>query len=124
MAAAIPRATAPSDTAAIRRALQMYEDAYEHLDAHAAAAVWPSLDEPALTRAFEGLKAQRLQFDRCNFTVGFGSATAICSGAARFVRRVGKPDPLIERRHWTFHLKRTGDDPGADWKIESVITSR
>jgi hypothetical protein len=109
-----------SEQAAIRRTLQLYEDAYEHLDARAAAVVWPSLDVPALTRAFDGLKLQHLQFDRCDLNVGSSRATAICSGSTRIVRRVGNADPLIAAQQWTFRLKRTD----ADWKIESVATKR
>ncbi len=123
-AAALPAANATlavySDQAAIRHTLQLYEDAYERLDARAAAAVWPTLDLPALSRAFDGLKAQLLQFDRCDLSVGSGSATAICSGSTRIVRRIGSSDPLIEPRQWTFHLRRSD----TDWKIESVSTRR
>lgn len=110
-----------NDQAAIRHTLQRYEDAYEHLDAPAAAAVWPSIDVSALSHAFAGLKTQLLQFDRCDLDVGYESATAVCSGSTHIVRKIGKPEPLIEPLRWTFHLKRTDT---ADWKIESVATAR
>ncbi len=100
--------------------MHTYEQAYERLDAHGAAEVWPSLDEQALKRAFNGLKEQELQFDRCQFNVGYAAATAVCAGSSRIVRRVGNATPLVESRQWTFHLKRIGDD----WKIESVNTTR
>jgi hypothetical protein len=112
--------TVISEQAAIRRALARYEDAYERLDANAAAAVWPSLDVPALSRAFEGLKLQHLQFDRCDLNVNSSRATAVCSGTTRIVRRVGNSDPLVAAQRWTFRLKRTD----ADWLIESVATKR
>jgi hypothetical protein len=100
--------------------LQRYERAYEQLDAKGAASVWPSLDVDALKRAFGGLKQQALQFDSCQFSVGYASAVASCAGSSAIVRRVGNPTPLIESRHWTFHLKRVG----SDWNIESVTTTR
>jgi len=111
-----------NDNVAIRRTLQTYEQAYEHLDARTAAAVWPSLDVQALKRAFDGLKTQSLQFDRCQFDVSYAVATAVCTGSSRIVRRVGNPRPLVESRQWTFHLKRLG--VGNDWKIDSVTTTR
>lgn len=112
--------SASNENAAIRRALHTYEQAYERLDAYGAAEVWPSLDVQALKRAFNGLKEQELQFDRCQFDVGSAAATAVCAGSSRIVRRVGNATPLVESRQWTFHLKRIGDD----WKIESVNTTR
>jgi hypothetical protein len=118
--AATVRETRPEDQAAIRRTLALYETAYQRLDAHAAAAVWPSLDVNALSRAFEGLKMQSVAFDRCDYTIGYGTATAICSGSTRIVRRVGNPQPLTESLRWTFHLKRRAED----WTIDSVTTSR
>jgi hypothetical protein len=111
-----------SDQAAIRRALQRYEDAYERLDARAAAAVWPSLDVSALSRAFEGLKAQHLEFERCDLNVSSRSATAVCSGSTSIVRRVGNADPITAAQLWVFRLKRL--EPSADWTIESVSTKR
>jgi hypothetical protein len=120
-AARVVSSAIANDQAAIRHTLKRYEEAYENLDASAAAAVWPSIDVSALTHAFAGLKTQRLQFDRCDLDVGYQSATAVCSGSTHIVRRIGKPEPLIEPLHWTFHLKRTDS---ADWKIESVATAR
>ena len=70
---------------AIRRALNSYREAYQSLDASAAAAVWPSVDRRALTRAFATLKSQGLEFERCAITMSDTHATVSCRGLLQVV---------------------------------------
>jgi hypothetical protein len=107
---------AMADEGAIRGVLAHYQSAYERLDAGAAKAVWPSLDERALSRAFDGLVSQDVQFDACNVSLAGVRATASCTGEARYVRRVGNRNAQAERRQWTFFLAKNG----AAWQIASV----
>jgi hypothetical protein len=111
-----------ADEAAIERALRQYKDAYEHLDAKAASAVWPTVDQRALSRAFAGLASQSLDFRGCEVVVraGASKATASCSGTAEYVRKVGDARVRVEPRQWTFTLNKT---QGA-WRIEAVDGSR
>ncbi len=104
----------------IRRALQQYRHAYASLDAQAAVEVWPSLDVRALARAFNGLSAQTLVFDRCDVSVRGAQAIADCAGQASYVRKVGNRDPQTEPRQWRFQLAQAD---GA-WRIASVEARR
>ena len=109
-----------ADEREIRKTLQDYEGAYEHLNAKAARAVWPTVNERALTRAFESLESQRLVFDSCAVEIGGAVALARCRGSASYVRKVGSKDPQVEPRRWTFKLRNAGDG----WKIESAEAAR
>jgi hypothetical protein len=105
----------PGAEAAVRRALQAYRSAYETLDAGAAAAVYPSVDERALGRAFDGLRSQKLEFERCDVTTLEGDrAQATCVGRLAFVPKVGSQAPKVESRRWTFALQRQGEG----WRIQ------
>src|SRR5688572_5957919 len=97
-------AVVAADEAAIERTLRQYKDAYERLDAKAASAVWPTVDQRALTRAFAGLASQSLDFRGCDVVVraGASKATASCSGMAAYVRKVGDTRVRLEPRQWTF----------------------
>jgi hypothetical protein len=115
-------AVVAADEAAIERTLRQYKDAYERLDAKAASAVWPTVDQRALTRAFAGLASQSLDFSGCDVVVraGASKATASCSGMAAYVRKVGDTRVRLEPRQWTFTLNKS---QGA-WRIETVDGSR
>jgi hypothetical protein len=121
-AVAAAGALVAADQAAIERALRQYKDAYEHLDAKAASAVWPTVDQRALSRAFAGLASQSLDFRGCEVVLraGASKATASCSGTAEYVRKVGDARVRVEPRQWTFTLNKT---QGA-WRIEAVDGSR
>jgi hypothetical protein len=111
-----------ADQAAIERTLRQYKDAYERLDAKAASAVWPTVDQRALTRAFAGLASQSLDFRGCEVLVraGASTATASCSGMAAYVRKVGDTRVRLEPRQWTFTLNKAQ----GMWRIEAVDGSR
>lgn len=111
-------AAVAADEAAIETTLRKYEDAYERLDAKAAMAVWPTVDQRALSRAFAGLVSQDLVFRGCEVVVrvGASTATASCRGTAEYVQKVGNARPHVEPREWIFTLnKREGE-----WRIEAV----
>jgi Meckel syndrome type 1 protein len=117
---ALRAASRATDAATLRGLLTKYESVYERLDARGASAIWPSVDQAALDRAFGGLRSQELRLDRCRLSVATLTATASCQGSLRIVRRVGSADPLERSLEWTFRFERRGED----WQIASVRTTR
>ena len=99
-------------TATLRR-LQM---AYEHRDAALAKAVWPTVNQRALARAFDGLRSQSVTFDSCWMNVFSVSADVECRGVTTYVPRVGGQYQRTESRQWTFRVEK-GDDR---WLITSA----
>jgi hypothetical protein len=110
----------PDDELLVKHALQRYRVAYDGLDAQSAHAVWPTVNQTALARAFDGLASQRLTFDRCDVQLHSDTATATCHGTARYVPKIGSRDPRTEPRVWNFTLRRGG----ADWQIDSAQVGR
>jgi hypothetical protein len=104
------------DADAVRRVLDEYVDAYRSLDVAAAAAVWPSVDRRALSRAFSTLKSQDVEFERCEVKAAVADAEVRCRGRLRFVRKVGSPTPRIEPQEWVFRMQKFG----TVWKIEQI----
>ncbi|MBA3297511.1 MAG: hypothetical protein H0U19_11285 [Acidobacteria bacterium] len=100
----------------MRNVLARYQSAYDRLDAHSAKVIWPSLNERALARAFEGLESQDVAFSDCRLNVIGSRAQASCSGTARYVQRVGSKRSQQEARQWTFKLSKESNA----WKIDSV----
>jgi tetratricopeptide (TPR) repeat protein len=115
-----PPVLAGDDPALIRDALQRYRRAYNALDARLAHAVYPGVDEAALTHAFEGLRSQSLEFEACSVDALAESARVVCRGSARYVPKVGSREPRAEARVWTFRLRKND----GDWRIESAWTNR
>jgi len=111
--------TTVPDADAVRQTLDHYVDAYKDLDVVAAAAVWPSVDRRALSRAFATLKSQGLVFDRCDVSVEGATASARCRGRIQYVRKVGTPVPRVASQQWLFKMRKVG----AEWKIEAVNAS-
>ena len=126
--AAIPEPVAVPDAAlatkvaeaAVLEAVKRYEAAYDRLDARAAAAVWPSVDERALNRAFSGLASQGLTLDRCDVRIESVSATARCQGSISYVGRVGGARPATAQQEWTFRLRKAGNG----WLIDEVVSAQ
>ncbi len=110
--------TAPreTDARAIEDVLGQYRQAFNRLDAGAASAVWPSVNERTLARAFDSLEGQDVSFDRCRIDVAVGQAEAACSGHARYVPKVGNRTPRAEAREWTFTLRKAE----SGWLIDRV----
>lgn len=115
-AAAISPAPRDTDHRAIEGVLGQYRQAFNRLDASAASAVWPSVNERTLARAFESLEGQDVSFDRCRIDVAAGQAEAACSGHARYVPKVGNRTPRAEAREWTFTLRKAE----SGWLIDRV----
>jgi hypothetical protein len=100
--------------------LNAYAHAFAQLDARAARAVWPSVDERALARAFAGLTSQDIAFDDCAINVHGARADAACRGTASYVAKIGKDERRVEPRTWQFQLERAGDA----WKIATAEARR
>jgi hypothetical protein len=124
----LPRSVAPepgvvppakvfeSESAALAAIVKDYELAYDRLDARAAAAVWPSVDERALARAFARLQMQNLEFGDCTFAVSHNEATAQCAGVISYAQRIGDTAPKNERHVWTIEFVRSS----GGWRIARV----
>lgn len=121
-AAAAPRSAAAvidrsrdADIRSIEGALARYRNAFNALNARAAAEVWPNVDTRTLTRAFDQLKEQRIAFDGCQTDIKDTRASAVCTGVTRYVPRIGGRTQ-VDRRQWTFNLAKVRDE----WMIQSV----
>jgi hypothetical protein len=84
--------------------LRRYEAAYTALDARAVRTVWPSVNQGALSRAFDSLASQTIRLGNCNVTVRAPTARAVCAGTATWVPRIGGGREHQDRRTWTFSL--------------------
>ena len=104
------------DARAIENVLGRYRNAFNRLDAGAAVAVWPKVNEKTLARAFDSLDDQDVSFDSCTIEVGGVHAEAACSGTARYVPKVGSRTTRAEPRQWRFILRRASDG----WLIDHV----
>jgi hypothetical protein len=104
------------ETRAIQTVLGRYREAFNALDARAALAVWPGVNERDLARAFERIEEQHLSFDQCRIDVGGAVAEAACTGTARFVPRVGKRSAKAEARQWRFMFRKAA----SGWVIDQV----
>ena len=113
-AAPLPRTPAPET--AIQTVLASIEPRTGDLDAGAAQAVWPSVDDKALRKAFERLEEQQLIFNYCDIAISDVRAVASCDGSVRYVPRVGKKDPHDDRRQWEFRLSKVDEV----WLIDKV----
>jgi hypothetical protein len=110
-----PTVASRDQSAAIRAALNRYEAAYNRLDVASARSVWPSLDQHALSRAFESLASQRVSLGNCSVIVTGTAARADCSGTAAWTPKVGGSERKSSRK-WTFDLT---ESDGA-WRIVRV----
>jgi hypothetical protein len=115
-APAPPPAPAVDESARVRSVLSQYESAYSRLDARAARTVWPAVDERALSRAFEGLQAQRLSLGLCDVSVNGATAKANCAGTASWTPKVGSGK--TEARRWDFTLQNAD----GTWQIVRAQT--
>lgn len=97
----------------VRAVLSQFESAYSNLSASAAQAVWPSVDERGLSRAFDSLESQDVSLGRC--TIAFNGATAVaeCTGTTSWTPKVGG-GRRSQLRTWHFDLTNAG----GKWLIE------
>ena len=98
--------------AAIRTTLGRYEAAYSGLNVPAAHAVWPSVDQRALARAFEGLASQRVALDKCDIVVTRRHRARDMFRQCR-VDTEGRRRHERQSRHWSFDLANSG----GTWQI-------
>jgi hypothetical protein len=105
-----------TDSDAIQTALDGYRTAFNVLDARAAGAVWPTVDQRALARAFERLERQNLLFANCAIDTRGLRATATCTGTAEYVPKVGTRTARIDERQWMFVLRKVDQQ----WLIDAV----
>ena len=117
-ASAAPPAAARggAQRAAVEAVLGQYANAFSALDARRAKAVWPTVNEKNLERAFDSLEQQEFDLGACDITVLAPRALALCDGTARYTPRVGNRKARTESRRWSFTLRQTGQE----WAIESV----
>jgi hypothetical protein len=108
------------ETSLVQQTLQQYRTAYERLDAHSARAVWPAVNEGALARAFSSLASQTLTFDACDVAVDGEVARATCRGTASYIQKIGRSEPRVEPRVWTFALRKRD----SRWEIEDARAAR
>jgi hypothetical protein len=102
----------------IAELLKRFQLAYQQLDANAATALWPTVNKRALARAFDGLKSQNLELNRCDLSVNGVAGEAECRGTTTYVPRVGSQYARTESRQWTFQLRKNG----SGWVITSAET--
>jgi hypothetical protein len=93
-----PVARSQEQRVEIEDVLRRYELAYRNLDAAGAKAIWPALDERALSRAFAALSSQEVRFERCVIHLSSPDAEAVCVCVAAYVPKEGSRDPRSERR--------------------------
>lgn len=105
-----------AEARAIENVLGRYRTAFNQLDAGAAVAVWPTMQEKTLAKAFERLESHDVAFESCEIEIFSVLAEAACSGSSRYVRKVGSRTPRHEARRWRFSLRKVGDG----WLIDSV----
>lgn len=108
------------DLQQVRAVLQRYRAAYDRLDARLAQAVWPGVNQAALARAFEGLESQTLTFDDCDVHLRGSTASARCTGTARYVPKVGSREPRVDPLVWNFALRKGA----SEWEIETARADR
>ena len=105
---------AQKDTEVVLAVLREYSRAYEHMDVRATKAVYPSVDDRRLRRAFDDLQEQHVRFASCGVTISSSGAgaNAWCKGDASFRPKVGSPKHY-PNREWNFSLAREG----GGWQI-------
>ncbi len=105
-----------AEARAIENVLGRYRIAFNELDAGAASAVWPTVNEKTLAKAFERLESHDVSFESCQIEIFSVLAEAACSGSARYVPKVGSRTPKDEARRWRFSLRKAS----GGWLIDRV----
>jgi hypothetical protein len=100
----------------IQSVLNRYAAAFSGLDVHGAKAVWPSVNERGLAKAFATLEQQQFDLGTCTIAVTASRAVATCNGTAQYIPRIGHKRPQSNRRRWMFELQQHTDG----WSIETV----
>jgi hypothetical protein len=104
------------DISAIQHVLGRYLTAFTDLDIEEAKAVWPGVNERALSRSFASLDEQQFEMSECDIAVTGPNAEASCNGVVRYIPKVGSKTMRAERRRWKFALRNSD----SQWLIENV----
>ena len=106
----VPSATA--DTTARERQIILdivnaYSRAFERLDARAAKAVSPSIDDRRLQKAFARLEGQKLRFEDCRLSIEGAAANARCLAHGSFTPKIGSRVIHMTGQQWTFNFSQS-----------------
>ena len=115
-AAVVPAPRPADEEASILQVLRRYERAVAQKDPLGAKAVWPTLDDRALARAFNDLQSHSLALQDCGVRVDSVEARATCLGVATYLPKVGRRKTIRASHEWTFDLAKEG----GGWHIESA----
>ena len=99
----------------VLRVIEEYTRAFERLDVQATKAVYPSVDDESLRRAFHDLQGQQVRLGKCGVSIsGSGrDASARCPGDLTYRPKIGSRSVRLTGREWTFNLSRDG----GGWQI-------
>ena len=111
------------ETRAIENVLGRYRIAFNKLDAGAALAVWPTVNEKTLANAFERLESHDMSFRSCQIEIISVIAEAACSGSARYVPKVGSRTPKDRSAAMEIHAPQ-GQGWMADRECRRALTVR
>ena len=105
-AAPIIAAVVVDDAAQVRAVLQKYQNAYERLDAGMVHAVWPGVNEAALSRAFDGLESQALDLRRVTSNCAARRLMSCAPDPPGTSRRLAAANPAWSRSPGTSRCAR------------------
>jgi len=108
------------DEQAVRRAIRSYEQAYERVDAAAIARLWPTVDQRALSQAFDAVTSQGIGLEHCAIALNGEQATAQCRGRHKYVGKSNNSVTIASEQQWLFKMRRAA----GQWKIEDVSPSQ
>jgi hypothetical protein len=109
-----PNDQAQNEKDVVLAVLREYSRAYGQMDVRATKAVYPTVDDRSLRRAFDDLKEQQVRFASCGVAISSSGAgaSAWCTGDATYRPKIGSRMHL-PNREWTFTLERDG----TGWQI-------
>ena len=116
-APAAATASRVNDEDLVRRLIAEFTGAFERLDVSATKAMWPSVDDRKLRRAYERLSSQSLSFESCGITISGETANARCQGSATYQPKIGSRPVQIASREWMFDLSKQD----AGWHIVNTV---
>ena len=109
--------TRAADVEAVLRTVTRYAEALTRMDVSRAAAVWPSIDQRALSDAFRTLEQHLVAFDACAIEMGAADVAVVtCRGSVEYVPKVGSRQPQRTSPQWRFTMNKVGDE----WQIDTA----
>ena len=103
----------PDQTQIIRDVLDHYTRSFETMDPRATKAVYPSVDDRALQKAYRALDGQQVRLSSCGVSIDGPDANARCRGTATYHPKVGPRAVQLTDVEWMFNLARSD----AGWQI-------